>query len=373
MALTEFELPDLGEGLEEAEILEWHVAPGDHVVADQPLVSVETGKAVVEIPAPWAGTVAELKAEPGDTVAVGAPLVAFDLGERKDQGAVVGRLETGEPAAAPAPRPPPAREEAPPGETVRAMPAARAFAEKHAVDLAGIAGSGPGGVITLADVERQAAGAAGPGWTPLPGPRRAMAQNMAAAGAQVVPATIHDWADVTAWVSPTADIMVRLVGAVVAAARAEPALNAWFDPEAPARMLHEEVHLAVAVDTEAGLYVPVLRDAGSRDAEATRAELDRIVGRARARKLTAEDQTGATISLSNFGTLAGTHGQLVVSPPQVAILGAGRVTRQVEWGEDGPRPCQALPLSLTFDHRAATGGEAARFLNAVIEDLQRKE
>lgn len=373
MALTEFVLPDLGEGLEEAEIIEWHVAPGDRVVADQPLVSVETGKAVVEIPAPWSGTVAELKAEPGDTVAVGAALVAFDLGERKDQGAVVGRLESEKPAAAPSSQPSPAARKAERAGAVRAMPAARALAEERAVDLSGIDGTGPGGVITVADVERQVTQAREPDWTPLQGPRRAMAVSMAAAGAQVVPATIHDWADLTTWKSPTADITARLIRAMVAAAAAEPALNAWLDPKIPARRLHQEVHLAIAVDTEAGLYVPVLRDAAARDAGATRAELDRIVARACARKLTAEDQAGATISLSNYGALGGTHGELVVSPPQVAILGAGRLTRQVAWGEDGPVPRQALPLSLTFDHRAVTGGEATRFLKAVIEDLSRKE
>ncbi|MGC9370349.1 MAG: dihydrolipoamide acetyltransferase family protein [Paracoccaceae bacterium] len=380
MALTEFNLPDLGEGLEEAEIVEWHVGPGDHVVADQPLVSVETGKAVVEIPAPWPGTVAELRAAPGDSVAVGAPLVAFDLGERKDKGAVVGQLETEEP---PAPGPKegaetsapaaPAPERAPPGAAPRAMPAARALARERGIDLSGIAGSGPGGVITRADVEQHAAGIVAPGWTPLDGPRRAMARNMAAAGAQVVPATIHDWADVTDWAAPRADIMVRLVRAVVAAAGAEPALNAWLDAGAQARRLHDRVDLAVAVDTEGGLYVPVLRDAGSRDAAETRAELDRLIARARDRRLTAEDQAGATISLSNYGPLGGTHGQLVVSPPQVAILGAGRISPRTMWGTDGPSRGQGLPLSLSFDHRAVTGGEAARFLNAVIEDLQRKD
>ncbi|WP_249139121.1 dihydrolipoamide acetyltransferase family protein [Actibacterium sp. MT2.3-13A] len=372
MGVSEFALPDLGEGLEEAEIVEWHVAPGDHVVADQPLVSVETGKAVVEIPAPWSGTVAELKVQPGDTVAVGAPLVAFDLGARKDQGAVVGRLDSGETGAPPVAAPP-GGDTPPRGAAPRAMPAARAFAQRHAIDLSDISGTGPGGVITRADVERHAAGAAGPGWTPLEGPRRAMARNMAAAGAQVVPATIHDWADVTGWAGPGADIMARLVRAMVAAARAEPALNAWLDPQARARRLHEKVDLAIAVDAEAGLYVPVLRDAAARDAAATRAELDRLVARARARELTTEDQAGATISLSNFGPLGGTHGQLVVSPPQVAILGAGRISPRVAWGTDGPSRGQGLPLSLTFDHRAATGGEAARFLNAVIEDLQRKD
>lgn len=369
MALTEFLLPDLGEGLEEAEIIEWHVAPGDRVVADQPLVSVETGKAVVEIPAPWSGTVSALRAEVGASVKVGAPLVAFDRGARADQGAVVGRLERASPQV---PLPAPAGAVARPGKTPRAMPAARAFAAKHGVDLSTVAGSGPDGVITLADVEVRAQAPAGPGWAPLEGSRRAMAKAMAAAGARVVPATIHDWADVTAWASPKADILARLVRGVAEAARAEPALNAWFDAEAPARRLNDRVHIGLAVDTEAGLYVPVLRDAGSRDAKATRAELDRLVARARDRKLTAEDQSGATIGLSNYGPLAGTHAQLVVTPPQVAILGAGRLTERVGWGKDVPRRRRALPLSLSFDHRAVTGGEAARFLNAAIADLKRK-
>ncbi|MGD9865680.1 MAG: dihydrolipoamide acetyltransferase family protein [Pseudodonghicola sp.] len=378
MALKEFRLPDLGEGLEEAEIVEWHVAPGDHVVADQPLVSVETGKAVVEIPAPWSGTVAELKAAPAETVAVGALLVVFDLGARKDHGAVVGQLESEdapppgkgkrEPARAPAPAP------GPPEGAQRVMPAARALARERGVDLSGLKGTGPGGVITRADVAEHATGAAGPDWIALKGPRLAMARNMAAAGAQVVPATVHDWADITAWAAPDADIMQRLIRAVVAAARAEPALNAWLDARAQARRLHDRVDLGIAVDSTAGLYVPVLRDAGSRDGPDTRAELDRIIARARAHQLTAEDQAGATISLSNFGPLGGTHGQLVVSPPQVAILGAGRVTPQAVWGpDDAPHRSAALPLSLTFDHRAVTGGEAARFLNAAIEDLQRQE
>jgi pyruvate/2-oxoglutarate dehydrogenase complex dihydrolipoamide acyltransferase (E2) component len=138
MGLMPFTLPDLGEGLEEAEIVAWHVGPGDRVVADQPLVSVETDKAVVEIPAPWAGTLVEILAEPGATVRVGAPLATFETEARPDAGAVVGELATARVEAAP-----PASGPATPG-AVRAAPAARALAARHGIDLAALAGSGPG-------------------------------------------------------------------------------------------------------------------------------------------------------------------------------------------------------------------------------------
>jgi 2-oxoisovalerate dehydrogenase E2 component (dihydrolipoyl transacylase) len=369
MGVTIFALPDLGEGLDEAEIVEWHVAPGDRVVADQPLVSVETGKAVVEVPAPWAGTIEALHAERGETVAVGAPLVSFGGAARADRGAIVGDLAPEaepKPAAPPVPAP-----QTGSGAAPRAMPAARALARREGVDLGQVAGSGPGGVIRRADVARLAAAAPRTGWTPLSAPRRAMARNMAASGASVVPATIQDWADVTDWAAPGADILLRLVRALVAASSGAPALNAWFDAARMSRRLHERLDLGLAVDTEAGLYVPVLRDAGSRDAAAMRAELDRLIAASRARRLGAEDQAGATLSLSNFGPLGGEHGVLVVTPPQVAILGAGRIGPHLAWGADGPAPRQRLPLSLSFDHRAVTGGEAAHFLGIVRADLER--
>lgn len=368
MALRTFALPDLGEGLEEAEIIEWHVGPGDRVVADQPLVSVETGKAVVEILAPWGGTVTALHAQKGNTVSVGTPLASFDLAMRADAGAIVGKLETVPPSQ---PIPPASPEPANPtrGAHSRAMPAARALAQRAGINLSQLDGTGAGGVIQRADVAAFLAAEAG--WTPLSAPRRAMARAMAAAHAEVVPATLQNWADVTGWFAPEADVLVRLVRAVVVAAGAEPALNAWFDGTRMVRQFHDHVDLGVAVDTPAGLYVPVLADAGGREAPQIRAELDRLIAAVRRRGLKREQQTPPTLSLSNFGALGGAYGVLVVTPPQVAILGAGRVETRAIWGEEGAAPRFALPLSLTFDHRAVTGGEAARFMAAVRTDLQK--
>ncbi|HEX9856906.1 MAG TPA: dihydrolipoamide acetyltransferase family protein [Paracoccaceae bacterium] len=376
MAVKHFTLPDLGEGLDAAEIVEWHVAPGDRVVTDQPLVSVETDKAVVDIPAPWAGTVTRLCAEIGTTLKVGAPLVEFELGARKDLGAVVGKLESDDSEDAPAAAAPPAAPPRSAATAPRAMPAARALAARKGLDLATLTGSGPGGTITLADVERQAAATpatTAAQMTPLSAPRRAMARNMARSGAQVVAATLQDLADITAWTAPGTDVLLRLIRAIAAAARAEPALNAWFDPQAEARRLHERVDLGIAVDTPTGLYVPVLRDAGGIGTPARRADLAALIDAARARRLTPADQADPTITLSNFGALGGRHAALVVSPPQVAILGAGRAFAGIGWQGDRPERRNSLPLSLTFDHRAVTGGEAARFLAAVIADLEQPE
>jgi 2-oxoisovalerate dehydrogenase E2 component (dihydrolipoyl transacylase) len=370
MAVTGFKLPDLGEGLVEAEIVEWHVGPGDHVVADQPLLAVETDKAVVEIPSPFGGTVVRLAAEPGETVAVGALLVELETEQREDVGHIVGELEKSEPeqAAGDAAVPEPAIPTV--DKIVRAMPAARALARSRGLDLAAVTGTGPDGIITRFDVESFSGAETAPGWEPFSAARKAMAQNMAAAGAQVVPATLQDWADISAWYCPDADVLLRLVRAIVSAARAEPALNAWFDAGHMARKRHDAVDLGIAVDTERGLYVPVLRDAGAWPAEDMRTELDRLITAVRAKKLTRADQNAPTITLSDFGPLGGTFAALVIRPPQVAILGAGRISERVVWGGNGAEPRPHLPLSLSFDHRAATGGEAARFMRAAIDDLQ---
>jgi pyruvate dehydrogenase E2 component (dihydrolipoamide acetyltransferase) len=363
MGLIRFTLPDLGEGLEEAEIVAWHVAVGDRVVADQPLVSVETDKAVVEIPAPWSGTLVEILAEPGAMVRVGAPLAAFETAARPDAGAVVGDLGS---ARVVAEQPAPATSGA-----VRAAPMARALAARHGIDLASVTGSGPGGAITRADVEARIAAAPAEGaWEPLGAARRAMARQMVTAAA-VVPATVQDVADVSAWMSPAADVLLRLIRAIVRGIGDEPGINAWFDPERAARRIHDRLDLGLAVEAAEGLYVPVLRDAARLGAADLRAEAARLITAARERRLTPEDSRDATFTLSNFGTLGGRHAALVVVPPQVAILGAGRVFADVGWGNGGAERRMRLPLSLSFDHRALTGGDAARFLTAAIRDLER--
>jgi len=362
--MSTFVLPDLGEGLQEAELVAWHVAEGDHVVADQPLVSVETEKAVVEVPSPQDGKIARLCVQPGERVKVGGPLVEFEEGPRADTGTIVGEL-----AAAPPPVLPPA----PQVPAVRAAPAVRALAQRLGVDLAEITASGPGGAVTSADVERAARAqtAAGP-VEPLAGVRRAMAVNMARSHAEIVPATVSDEADIAAW-APQSDVTIRLARAIAAGCAASPGLNAWYDGRTMERRLLKQIDLGLAVDTEDGLFVPVLRNIAGRDAADLRRGIEAMKKDVRARTVPVAELRGQTITLSNFGMFAGRFAALVIVPPQVAIVGAGRITERPVVADGKLAAHRILPLSLTFDHRAVTGGEAARFLKAAIEDLERPE
>jgi 2-oxoisovalerate dehydrogenase E2 component (dihydrolipoyl transacylase) len=362
--MRQFTLPDLGEGLEEAEIVTWFVNAGDHVVANQPLVSVETDKAVVEVPSPWSGTIARLFGAKGELVKVGAPLVEFSEGAGQDTGTIVGEVARSEPASREVEAPARAR-----GPQV--MPAVRALARKLDVDLNLVQGSGTGGMITQADVERAARSLAEAGPAePLKGMRRAMAQRMAAAHAQVVPTTVTDEADIEAW-SKGADITIRLVQAIAAACKAEPSLNAWYNSAAGERRLLGRVDVGIAVDLEGGLIVPVLRHVGERDSADLRTGLERMRADAAARSIPPEELRGATITLSNFGMIGGRFASLVVVPPQVAIIGAGRAEPRMVVRENRPVIRRILPLSLTFDHRAVTGGEAARFLAVLKSTLEK--
>ncbi len=363
-------LPDLGEGLHEAEIVEWHVAEGDEVDVDQPLVSVETDKAVVEVPAPYAGRLARRFGKVGDVVDVGAPLVMFedrdaDEGPAPDAGTVVGELPVSErrlqedissDAGARAP-------------IVKAAPAVRALAGRLGVDLQAVEPSGPGGAVTRADVEKTASDHADAAkMQPLRGVRRAMAARMVAAHQEIVPATVSDDVDVEPWID-RGDVTVRIIRAIVAACSEEPALNVWYDAERGVRQLHEAVHLGIAVDTKDGLFVPVLRDVGRRSDTDLREGLERMKADIRARKIPPKELRGATITLSNFGMLAGRYAAPVVVSPQVAILSTGRITPMVVVHQGKPAIRRIMPLSLTFDHRVVTGGEAARFLARVMADL----
>ena len=362
-----FKLPDLGEGLQDAEIVTWHVASGDHVVADQPLVSVETAKAVVEIPSPQSGHILELYGKPGDVVPIGAPLVEFEDGEGKaDKGTVVGELPK-----APGVKPPETRSaKEHPG---KATPAIRAQAKKLGVALEAISGTGPNGAITTDDV-KQAAQAQTSGATVerLHGVRRAMAQNMTRSGTEIVPATVMDDANVDHWPNE-ADPTVRLIHAIIKACQAEPALNAWYDAASGERWLHAKIDLGLAMDTPEGLFVPVLRDVASRNEGDLRSGLEKMKKDVRARSVPPEELTGQTFTLSNFGMFGGRHVALVILPPQVAILGAGRMEDRVVPVDGKAKICRILPLSLTFDHRVVTGGEAARFMAAVIASLEQLE
>jgi len=203
---------------------------------------------------------------------------------------------------------------------------------------------------------------------PLKGVRRNMARVMADAHSKVVPTTLNDDADIHAWV-PGNDVTARLVRAIVVGCQKVPALNAWFDGEALTRTLHAHVDVGIAVDTDDGLFVPALRNADVLDARGIREGVNRLREQVEARSIAASELSGYTISLSNFGMFAGRYATPVVVPPCVAIVGAGRARHQMTPVMGGVEAHKVIPLSVTFDHRAATGGEAARFLRAMLDDL----
>jgi len=395
--MSTFRLPDLGEGLTEAEIIEWHVSVGDHVRVDQPMVSVETAKAVVEVPAPFSGIVTALCGAPGDIVPTGAPLVEFD------SGTVVGSM-------------PAASEEEfvewglvggahrQKSQRALAVPAARALAKSLGVDLSTVQGGGRAGLITIDDVLRhadipaaakgasatngafpsngsspspaaRAIAAAGPAdgtVEPLRGMRRAMAQSMSQSRDQVAGSTVCDDADIHEW-SQRGDYMLRLMRAMICAWRAEPALNAWYDPVTQSRFLVAHIDLGIAVDTPGGLIVPVVRSIERKSPDELRAAIALQKEAAHRRATHPSDLRDFTLMLSNFGTLAGRYGIPRVVPPAVAILGAGKVREDAVVVGGAVRAHRRMPLSLSFDHRCITGGEACRFLAAVITDLEKPE
>jgi 2-oxoisovalerate dehydrogenase E2 component (dihydrolipoyl transacylase) len=367
-----FRLPDLGEGLQEAEIVSWHVGIGDRVVADQPIVSVETAKAVVELPSPWTGSILKLFGEPGAVIQVGAPLADIEAeGETSDAGTVVGVLPT-VPKVAPAQVPASVQVErslAP--AQVKASPAVRKRAAELGLDLAGITGSGSGGLLTLDDVEAAVRMKPIPdGYEAFRGVRRAMAEIMTRSGAEVVPASVTDEAIIDAWPSD-ADPTIRLIRAIVAGCRAAPQLNAWFNGQSNARRLHDTIDLGLAMETDDGLFVPVLRNIAARSDDDLRAGLEAMKRDVARRTVPLAELRSQTITLSNFGMLGGLHAALAIVPPQVAIVGAGRIhlAPRIVGGE--VRATRILPLSLTFDHRAVTGAETMRFLTAVITELEK--
>jgi pyruvate dehydrogenase E2 component (dihydrolipoamide acetyltransferase) len=195
-----------------------------------------------------------------------------------------------------------------------------------------------------------------------------MAQNMAMAQAEVAAATIVDDASVDAWAAGT-DITIRLIRALVKACQAEPVLNCWFESASLSRRVLSKIDLGIAVDTPDGLFVPVLRNVANRSADDLRAGLDRMRADVAARRIPPDEMRGATITLSNFGTIAGRYAAPVVLPPTVAILGAGRLREEPVVREGDVKIGRIIPLSLTFDHRVVSGGEAGRFLGAAIADL----
>lgn len=368
-----FHLPDLGEGLAEAEIREWYVKVDDVVKVDQPLLSMETAKAVVEVPSPYAGRITKLFGENGAMIKTNAPLVEFE-GEpesaRKDKGTVVGNLEEsetildeGDVIIGVAPQKT--------TSTVKAMPAVRALAKQLNVDLNVVKASGPQGQITAEDVKKFAESKtefAGNVET-LHGVRHFMALAMTQSHQQIVPVTISDDADITD-LPANNDFTICMIQAIIAGAKAEPALNAWFDGKTMTRSIHNDIHLGLAIDTEEGLFVPVLRDVAKKNSRELRTEINTFKQATRDRSLTPQDFQGGTITLSNFGVFSGRYATLIIVPPMVSIIGCGKI-REIVAPHNGKMEIRRIvPLSLSFDHRAVTGGEATRFLSVVIKHLE---
>ncbi len=348
-----FCLPDLGEGLTEAEVVAWHVQVGEHVVADQPVVAVETDKAIVEIPAPHPGRIAKLVVDVGERIRVGDVLFTY-TGEASEQSAstsVVGELEQS------------ARPPASASPTLKASPRARQRAQELGVALDHVTPSGPGGVIQASDVEAAA------GRPQLRGVRRAMAERMTQADARVVRATITGEADVSRWPDGTRPIL-RLIRAISRACEAQPLLNARFDDTAFKLSLQSEVNLGLAMESADGLFVPVLRDVTQAEPDAIAADLDKLKTAVANRTIASTDLRGQTITLSNFGAVGGLYADMVVVPPQVAIVGAGRAYSRLAMIDGQPGERRLLPLSITFDHRVVTGIEASEFLLALTRDLE---
>ncbi len=377
-----FKLPDLGEGLQEAEIVEWHIKEGDEVKIDQPILSVETAKAIVDIPSPHNGRIHKLYVGAGDIPQVGDPLVEFELADAEekatpapqDQGTVVGEMESGKGVIKEAATSIGGTDGKSGGSVnIKATPAVRALAQRMKVDLSIVTPSGKDGVVIAADVQRVAKilEAAGP-MEPLRGVRRAMAHIMTQAHTEVADVTICDDADINEWPQGT-DTTLRLIRAIAVACKAEPSLNAWYDGHAVGRRLRQQIDLGIAVDTKEGLFVPVLRDISERTPADLRSALNQVKHDVKARTIPAEEMRGYTFTLSNFGAFGGRYADPIVVPPTVAILGAGRARDEVVAVDKQAVVHTILPLSLTVDHRCVTGGEAARFLAAVIQDLARAE
>lgn len=255
---------------------------------------------------------------------------------------------------------------------LKATPAVRALAHRLNVDLTLVTPSGPDGTITQDDVQRvhKALTEVGP-LEKLRGTRRAMALGMSHSRDEVMHATVADDAVLQAWAGRQ-DITLRLIRAVCAGVAAEPALNAWYDAAEVGRRVLPKVHLGIAVDTLEGQFVAVMQDAAHRNQASLRRGLDKLKADIESRTVPAEELRGYTITLSNFGRYGGRYATPVIHPPTVANVAAGRIREAVVPVGGQPAVARILPLSVTFDHRAANGGEATRFLAAMIEDLERE-
>ncbi|MEV7022904.1 dihydrolipoamide acetyltransferase family protein [Kitasatospora sp. NPDC093558] len=418
--VREFTLPDLGEGLTGAEVVRWMVEVGEVIAVDQPVVEVETAKAVVEVPCPYGGVVTARYGEPGEEIAVGAPLVTVAVaaadgptdapvaapsaeverplvgyGVAESRGAR--RRRVGVPSAA-APVPAPVVAAAPAVVPV-ISPLVRRLAREQGVDLAAVAGSGPDGLIMRADVERAvAARVAAPvpvavassavtspvvaeGVVPLRGLRKAVAEKLSRSHREIPAATCWVDADATelmalrrqlnATPGPKVSVLALLARICTVALARFPELNSSVTQDGSGIVRHSAVHLGFAAQSERGLVVPVVRDAHARSTEQLGEELARLTESARNGSLTPAELTGGTFTLNNYGVFGVDGSTPILNHPEAAMLGVGRIVAK-PWVHEGQLAVREVTqLSFTFDHRVCDGGTAGGFLRFVADCVER--
>jgi pyruvate/2-oxoglutarate dehydrogenase complex dihydrolipoamide acyltransferase (E2) component len=392
----EFKLPDLGEGVSEGEIVRWLVDPGDAVKVDQPVVEVMTDKVTAELPSPVAGKVLRLGGGVGDVVEVGQPLLCIETGSETPA--------PGPAAVSPAPGPGPNGAEAParePGAAARplAVPAVRKLAKELGVDLSALEGTGPGGRIIEADVRAAAAApeprrappappstvppAREPRRIPLRGMRRVIAEHLLAAHRDTAPYTYVEEVDFTDLVGlrervqgigVRANVRITylpfLLAAVSLALKEHPELNATVDAETGDLLVHPEHNIGIAVHTDHGLVVPVVRGVERRNLLDLSREVDRLAEAARMGKLTREEVQGGTFSVTSLGPLGGVMATPMLNTPEVAVLGIHKIAARPVVREGVVVPRQMGNLSLTLDHRYIDGYVGASFAQTLKRHLE---
>jgi 2-oxoisovalerate dehydrogenase E2 component (dihydrolipoyl transacylase) len=389
-------LPDVGEGVAEAELVSWFVAVGDAVTPESPLAEVLTDKATVEISSPVTGVVVALHGEPGDMLAVGSVLVGIET-DSDAPPAEVGR----QPIASGAPHDsepmPEATATAEPAveraSGARAAPAVRARARELGIELATVGGTGPDGRVLHADLDRLLVGGAGRATTqsgaagdrvrdePVRGLRRRIAERLTAAWTEIPHITYVEAIDATELEAlraqlnlgdgtPRLTMLPFVVRAIALACRDQPRLNAHYDQGSETLSISEAVHVGIATQTDDGLMVPVVRHAGTRSLGDLAAEIGRVTDDARRGRATREQLSGSTITITSLGALGGIVTTPIINRPEVAIVGVNKLEMRPVWRDGSFQPRQVFNLSSSFDHRIVDGWDAATFVQRIRSLLE---
>ena len=393
-----FKLPDLGEGTVSAEIIAWHVKPGDLLKEDQPLVEMSTDKAVVEIPAPVSGRVLSVTGKPGDVIAVGAELAAFDTADVGDARSAAPKAPVSS-AGAPAPSPASAAASAPGSAQVRASPATRRRAQEAGVDLNRVAGTGSGGRIMPGDLQSAlvsspvtasamqvaptVTASAGVQEIPIIGIRRVIAQRMSEAAHSIPHFSYVEEVDISALHAmrehlnagaPKGAVPLSylpfIVAALVRALKRYPQCNAHYDAARESVLRHSAVHVGVATQTNEGLKVPVVRNADQLKLRALAAEITRVTSAARDRSARREELSGSTITVTSLGKLGGIASTPIINMPEVAIIGVNRAVERPMVVNGTIQIRRMMNLSSSFDHRFVDGADAAGLIQTLRDLLE---